>query len=179
MLIWRTLIFCLRPAAPLSSSSQTVIIITIPQRRPACRLGHPTGVQPLNWACNLTLSSTRRWTAFKLRSRPSLDRSQTRIHTEMSSALSALCAHSGSAPPHPVWHQAASLGCQSSDGNHTKLDQYCFQEGESCVLLLDAIGNLGFWWPVMGLEQHREAGAKTALWGSRFTCASQQERNMC
>lgn len=63
------------------------ITTTIPESRPASSLGDQTSVQPLNSACNLALSSTCRWTPFKFRRRPSLDRCQTRIHIEMSSAF--------------------------------------------------------------------------------------------
>lgn len=62
-------------------------------------LGDQTSVQPLNPACNLTFRSTRPWTMFKFHSRPSLDRSQTHIHIEMSSAL---CACSGFTSPTAV-----------------------------------------------------------------------------
>lgn len=91
-----------------------------------------TGNQPLNQICNLRLSTTHHWIPFSF----DLFRSGLEsniIHIQISLALCS--SGSVSSVTQAVCLASGELVCsQSSDGNHTKLDQYWIQEGELCLI---------------------------------------------
>lgn len=88
--------------------------------------------QPLNQICNLTLSTTHYWILFNFDLFQSgLESNCIRIQISM-----ALCSSGpGSSITQSVFLAPSDSVCsQSSDGNHTKLDQYWIQQGELCLI---------------------------------------------